>query len=339
MMQSNENLALSNDCKILVTGGAGLVGRELIKQLISKGEKVRAICNKSLINEIDATRVEQVHCNILDVDGLALAMEGIEQVYHCAAIVSFNPARQKEMFTVNIEGTANVVNAALDACVKKIVHVSSVAALGRIRENDAVTEKMNWTEETSNSKYGQSKYLGELEVWRGVAEGLNAVIVNPVIILGDGEWNAGSSQIFKTVYDGFPWYTDGVTGFADVRDVVRLMIELMESEVSSERFIISAANKSYKDIFHLIATAFNKKLPYKKVTPLLAKIVWRAEAIKSFFSGTEPMVTKETTATAMAKVYFDNSKLLQFFPDFQYHSIEDTIAFTCSRLQQKLNTH
>jgi len=339
MTQVNENLSSAGDCTVLVTGGSGLVGKELIRQLINKGKKVRAVFNKNTISEINSHLLEQVHCNILDVEGLAFAMNGIQQVYHCAAIVSFNPARQKEMFKVNIEGTANVVNAALDAGVQKIVYVSSVAALGRLRDNGAVNEKLNWTEKTSNSSYGRSKYMGELEVWRGVAEGLDAVVVNPVIILGDGGWEAGSTQIFKTVYDGFPWYTDGVTGFVDVRDVAKSMIALMESKVCNERFIVSAANRSYKDIFHLIATAFNKKLAHKKVTPLLAKIVWRWEALKSLLSGNEPLVTKETSATAMAKVYFDNTKLLQFLPAFKYKTIEDTIAFTCARLQQKLNTH
>lgn len=338
-MQANENLSTAGNCSVLVTGGAGLVGKELTRQLVSQGKKVRAIYNKHTIDDIKSPLLEQVQCNILDVAGLALAMEGIQQVYHCAAIVSFNPARQKEMFKVNVEGTANVVNAALDAGVNKLVHVSSVAALGKHNDDGTVTEKMNWTEETSDSKYGKSKYLGELEVWRGVAEGLEAVVVNPVIILGDGEWNGGSSQIFKTVYDGFPWYSEGVTGFVDVRDVARSMIELMESKVCNERFIISAANSSYKDVFHLIAAAFNKKAPHKKVTPLLAEIVWRLEAVKSFFSGKDPLVTRETAATALAKVYFDNRKLLQFLPSFKYHSIDETITHTCARLQQKLNSH
>jgi len=328
---------LSGSTKILVTGGAGLVGKELITQLLSNGERVTAIYNTTALADFKSVNLQQFNCNILDVKGLEEVMQGIEQVYHCAAIVSFVPARQKEMFKVNIEGTANVVNAAINAGVKKLVHVSSVAALGRIRENEPVTEQMNWTEETSNSKYGRSKYLGELEVWRGIAEGLDAVIVNPVIILGDGGWDAGSSQIFKTVYNEFPWYTDGVTGFVDVRDVAKAMIELMKSNIINERFILSAANLCYRDVFNMIATAFNKKLPYKKVTPLLAKIVWRLEATKHFFTGKNPLITKETATTALTKVYFNNSKLLQFLPGFKYNDIQATILHTCNRLQQKLN--
>jgi nucleoside-diphosphate-sugar epimerase len=263
-------------------------------------------------------------------------MEGIEQVYHCAAIVSFAPSRKRELFTINIEGTANVVNAALQAGIKKMVHVSSVAALGRIREGEPITETMNWTEETSNSVYGQSKYLGELEVWRGIGEGLNAVIVNPVIILGCADWKSGSSQIFKSVYDEFPWYTEGVSGFVDTGDVAKAMIALMQSNISNERFIISAENCSYRQVFNWIADGFGKKRPHKKVTPLIAKIVWRLEAIKSKFSGKNPLITKETATTALAEVRYNNEKLGKFLPDFQYTSIESAIHNTCKQMLQNL---
>ena len=323
---------------ILVTGGSGLLGKELIKQLLQQGKKVRAIYNKTALANFQNTNLEQVQCNILDVIGLEEAMKKVEQLYHCAAVVSFNSRRKEDMFKINIEGTANVVNAALDAGVKKMVYVSSVAALGRIRENEPINEAMNWTEETSNSAYGQSKYLAEMQVWRGIGEGLNAVMVNPVIILGAGNWNSGSSQIFKTAYDEFPWYTDGSTGFVDVRDVVKAMIELMNSDISAERFILSAENRTYAEVFNLMAKAFGKKTPHKKVTPLLAKIVWRLEAIKSLFSGKDPLLTKETAATAMAKVNFDNSKLKKFLPGFTYRKLEETIAETCAALQQNINS-
>lgn len=326
---------------ILVTGGAGLVGKELIKQLLAKGEPVVALYNKTPLTQPDSALLKTVQCDILDVVGLDSIMEtySITQLYHCAAIVTFNPAKKAAMFKINIEGTANLVNAALQAGVKKMVHVSSVAALGRIRENEMITERMNWTEEHNNSNYGKSKYLGEMEVWRGMGEGLDAVIVNPVIILGDGDWEAGSSKIFKSIFEEFPWYSDGVTGFTDVRDVAKAMIELMQSDISGERFIISAGNKSYRDLFTLVAKAFNKKIPHKLVTPFIAQVVWRLEAIKSFFTGKDPLVTKETANTALTKVYYDNSKLKQFLPSFQYTSIEDTVNHTCKLLQHKLNRY
>jgi dihydroflavonol-4-reductase len=322
---------------VLVTGGAGLLGKELIVQLLAQGKMVRAIYNKTPLPDFHSPNLQQLQCNILDVIGLEEAMAGIEQVYHCAAIVTFNPKRKQELFKINIEGTANVVNAALEAGVKKMVHVSSVAALGRIRENEMINETMNWTEETSNSSYGQSKYLSELEVWRGIGEGLDAVMVNPVIILGAGNWNDGSSKLFQSAYNEFPWYATGTTGFVDVRDVAKAMIQLMNSDITAQRFIISAENKSYQQIFNLMAGAFNKKPPHKQVTPLIAKIVWRLEAIKSFFTKQDPLITKETAKTALAKVNFDNSKLLKYLPQFTYRKLEDTIKDTCTALQQKFN--
>lgn len=322
---------------VLVTGGAGLLGKELITQLLNAGKQVRATYNKTKLADFDNDNLKQFQCDILDVVGLEEAMMDVDQVYHCAAMVSFNPRLKQQMFKINIEGTANVVNAALDAGIKKMVYVSSVAALGRIREAGPINETMNWTEETSNSAYGQSKYLAEMQVWRGIGEGLDVVMVNPVIILGAGDWNGGSSQIFKTAYEEFPWYSNGSTGFVDVRDVVKAMIELMNSNISAERFILSAENRTYADVFKLIAKAFGKKPPHKKVTPLLAKIVWRLEAVKSFFTGKDPLLTKETSATAMTKANFDNSKLKKFLPGFEYRKIEDTIADTCAALQQKIN--
>ena len=323
---------------ILVTGGSGLLGKEVITQLLAQGKSVTAIYNKTLLPQFNSPLLTQIQCDILDVACLEeLMQQDIEQIYHCAALVTFDLKRKQELFKVNIEGTANVVNAALYAGVKKMVHVSSVAALGKIKNGEPVTERMNWTEETSNSNYGESKHLGELEVWRGIGEGLEAVIVNPVIILGEGDWNSGSAQIFKSVYDEFPWYAEGVTGFVDVKDVAAIMLQLMDSDITAQRFIISATNKRYQQIFNLIATAFSKKLPYKKVTPFLAKIVWRLEALKSIFSGKAPLVTKETTTSALEKVYFDNSKLKQFLPQFTYRTIEESITQICAVFQQKIN--
>ena len=242
-----------------------------------------------------------------------------------------------EMFKVNVDGTTNVVNVALEAGVKKMVHVSSVAALGRIRKNVLINETMNWTPETSNSAYGQSKFMAEMQVWRGISEGLDAVMVNPVIILGAGNWNDGSSKIFQSVYNEFPWYSEGTTGFVDVRDVANVMIRLMESNISAERFILSAENRIYGHVLKLIAAAFGKKPPYKKVTPFISSMVWRMEAIRSRLTGKEPLITKETARTALAKVNFDNTKLNKFLPDFRYRKIEETIIDTCKAFQQKLN--
>ena len=275
--------------------------------------------------------------DILDILSLEEAMHNVEQVYHCAAIVSFSPKKKELLTKTNIEGTANIVNAAINAGVKKFLFVSSVAALGRIRKDTMVNETMNWSKETSNSEYGKTKYLAEMEVWRGVAEGLPCVVVNPTIILGESDWTKGSTEIFKTIYKEFPWYTEGISGFVDVKDVVKAMIMLMESDVVDERFILNGDNIPYKQLFDEIANCFGKKAPYKKVTPLLAELVWRYEGLKGKITGIDPLLTRETANTAQAKVYFDNSKLLKRFNEFHYTPIAETVQRICSYLKQKHN--
>jgi nucleoside-diphosphate-sugar epimerase len=173
-----------------------------------------------------------------------------------------------------------------------------------------------------------------MEVWRGIAEGLRAVIINPSVILGAGDWNKGSSEMFKTVYNEFPYYSTGVNGFVDVKDVVAAMIALMQSDIVAERFIVSAANISYEELFTMIATAFQKKPPSKKVTPWMAAVIWRIEKIKTLFTGKAPFITKETAGTALAKAYFDNARLLKALPGFQYTPIQKTIESICHELLQ-----
>lgn len=318
---------------IFVTGASGLVGSHLIQSLLSKGKKVRALYRQAVPVFAGSEQCDWVKGDILDPIGLNEALEGVDYVYHCAAIVSFAPAAAAKMLHSNVEGTANVVNACLTQKVKKLIFVSSVAALGRIRETEAIDESMHWTPETSNSVYGQSKYLAELEVWRAMEEGLPMAIVNPVIILGAGDWNNGSSGIFKSAYNEFPWYTAGMSGFVDVLDVVDAMQILMDSNITGQRYVLSADNLAYRSLFNSIATAFNKRLPYKKVTPLLAGIVWRLEAIKGFFTGKAPLLTKETAATAQATVRFNNQKFLNAFPNFQYRKLEDTIIRVANELK------
>jgi dihydroflavonol-4-reductase len=317
-----------------VTGASGLVGSHLIQSLVSKGEAVRALYRNSIPQFKGSEKVEWVKGDILDVVSLDHAIQGITHVYHCAAIVSFSPKQAGVMLQANIEGTANIVNACIEKKIQKLVYVSSVAALGRIREDAPVDETMNWTPETSNSVYGKSKYLAEMEVWRGMGEGLNVAIVNPVIILGAGDWNKGSSEIFKSAYDEFPWYTNGVSGFVDVMDVIDAMQLLMHSDVLGQRFIISGSNVQYKEVFTNIAKAFGKKPPHKQVTPLLAAIVWRLEAVKGMITGKTPLLTKETAATAQAVVHFDNTKFLKAFPSFSYRKLEETINRSCAELKE-----
>ena len=319
--------------KILVTGAAGLLGGEVVSQLLEQGYNVTALIHLTPLN-ISHPNLIIRQCNILDTCCLEEIMSGISDVYHCAAGISFESKDKSRLFKINVEGTDNIVNACLDANIRKLVHVSSVSALGRIRNDGEVNEQMNWSEETGNSAYGKSKYLGELEVWRGRGEGLDAVIVNPSIILGGNNWDNGSSAIFKSIYNEIKWYTEGTSGFVDVRDVAKAMIRLMNSNITGERFIISGENLSYKEVFYLIAKYFGKNPPPRKVSPALAEIVWRAEALKSFFTGQKRLLTKETARTAQATAKYDNTKILNSLPGFHFTPIAETLAYTCKTLKE-----
>jgi len=324
------------DRHVLVTGAAGLLGSEVVKQLLDDGYHVTAIYHFTPLN-LSHPNLAVKQCDILDVASLEDVMKNMTHVYHCAALVSFEPKEKYHLFKINIEGTENIVNACIFANVKKLIHVSSVSALGRIRNGETLTEDVQWTEETSNSIYAKSKYLGELEVWRGIGEGLQAAIVNPSIILGGNNWDDGSSALFKSAYNEFKWYTEGISGFVDVRDVAHAMLLLMNSEISGQRFILSAENLSYKKLFTMMANGFNKKPPPRKVTPLMAEIVWRLEALKGMITGKKRLLTKETARTAQATVYYDHSKILKALPQFHFTPIADTIELTCKSLKEKYN--
>lgn len=320
--------------KIFVTGGAGLIGGELLRQLLAGGYHIRALCHSTNI-EIRHPRLELIPGDVLDIVLLEETLKDITHVFHCAAMVSYHPSDHYRLMKINIEGTSNIVNACLRANVQKLVHVSSVAAIGRMHNGEPVNEKLPWAKETNNSFYSKSKYLSEIEVWRGIGEGLNAVIVNPSLVMGGDNWHTGSSAIFKSVFEAFPWYSDGINGWVDVQDVVCAMILLMNSDITAERFILSAENLSYKDAFTMIAKNFGKRPPYKRVTPFLAELVWRMEALKGWLTGKRPLLTKETARNALSKVYYDHSKILKALPEFSFTPVKETFERTCKDLLQK----
>ena len=318
----------------LITGSSGLLGMYLVRALLQRGEDIVALYRTAIpaiLSEEEKAKVKWVKGDILDVVLLEELMQDCKLVYHCAGMISFNPSKRQEMFKINVEGTANVVNAALSAGVKKLVHVSSVAAIGRKRNNQTVHEALKWDDNANPSYYGKTKYLGELEVWRGVAEGLDAVIVNPVIILGYADWNLGSSAIFRKAYDEFPFYTEGVSGFVDVEDVAKAMIMLMDSTITAQRYILSAENLKLRDVFTEMARVFGKKPPRWKVSNWITEIVWRVEKWKSIFTGIDPLLTKETVDTARQIVHFDNSKILNALPEFSFKPVRETINECCKK--------
>lgn len=315
--------------KLLVTGGTGFLGSYIIKALIAKGYAVRAIRRSNKLpfyipKEI-FDKVEWVDGDILDVISLEEAMQGINTVIHSAAIVSFHKRDRELMYQVNVEGTANVVNAALEQNVKRLIHISSVAALGRTMIGGSVNEEKKWEESKANTHYAKSKYKGELEVWRGISEGLNGVVLNPSTILGYGDWNTSSCAIFKNIYEEFKWYAPGLNGFVDVEDVARAVAAILESNINEQRFIVNGDTWAFKKLMDTIADNFGKKRPSLQSTAFLLNLAWRMEKVKSFFSRKNPLLTRETARIAMSKTYFDNEKLLKTLPGFSYTPLEQTI--------------
>ena len=318
---------------VLVTGGTGFLGSYILKHLVENGYKVRAIRRGTntpawLAKEV-IDKVEWVEGDILDVISLEEAMEGIDTVVHSAAAVSFTKKERASMYHTNIEGTGNVVNIALEKNIKRFVHISSVAALGRTTSGGHVNEEKKWEDSKANTHYGISKFKSELQVWRGMSEGLNAVILNPSTILGYGDWHNSSSAIFKKVYDGFKWYTSGINGFVDVEDVAKAAQLLMESDITEQRFIVNGDTWTFRKLQDTIAENFNKKKPANLATPFLLAIAWRMEKIKAFFSGKKPLLTKEIARVAQSKTWFENDKLLKAFPDFSFTPLEETIKKAC----------
>jgi dihydroflavonol-4-reductase len=306
---------------IMVTGGTGFVGSYLR----------RPDSSMALVGEV-ADRVRWFTADLLDVPALEAAMEGVRQVYHCAAVVSFQRKEAQRMIRTNREGTANLVNVALWRGVEKLLHVSSISALGRRPDSPMVDETVPWQDGTWNSPYGISKHLSELEVWRGMAEGLPASIVHPSNILGSGFWKDRTStgQMFHTVWKGLPFRPTGGSGFVDVRDVVRLCETLMNSGQVGERYILNAENLPFAAVFDRMADALGVRRPYIRITPLLREISWRVAEGAALLTGRPPFITRETARMSSRTFLYDNRKSIEAF-DFTYIPVERTIRETAAQ--------
>ena len=313
---------------ILVTGASGFLGIHLVRALSGSGAQVRALYYNHPPSDSDAhlKGVQWQRADLLDVYDVEDAMAGITHIYHCAAILSFDPAMQGDMLHFNPESTANLVNQALMQGIDKLVYISSIAALGRPEiQGKEITEEEKWGESKYNSAYGLSKYLAETEVWRGIGEGLNAVIINPGIILGEGDWQKGSSELMKIAWKEFPVYSKGVTAWVDVQDVVRISILLMESDTEAEKYIVSAGNFSFKDVLGMMAKALGRKPARYYANSLTTGLIWRLGAVGRLF-GRHTAITRETANNAHGLSYYNSQKLLQSFPGFSYTPVEQTIG-------------
>lgn len=315
---------------VLVTGATGLLGSYLVKVLLAKGEQVRAIrrttSDLSLLTGYQ-NKVEWVYADVLDVPSLEDAMEGITQVYHCAAIISFIPAEVDGMMKANIEGTANVMNAALNAGVQKVVYVSSIASFGIAPEGKVIDEKFSDPNINKAFWYYRSKHYAEREAWRANAEGMNVVVACPGTIIGAGWWDDEPNSLFKEIYNGLKFYTTATMGFVDVRDVANCLYLLMQAENDGEKYIITAENIAFKDLMFLMADTMKVKRPSIHATPFVRSVAWIVEAVKSWFTKKRPLITKESAALASINFQFSNAKIKKAL-NYNFRPISQTVLDT-----------
>ena len=320
---------ISKNQRILVTGGTGVLGTYVVMCLLSRGytniEIFTRSGNKPHLEFSKDQRIIFTKGDIAELYPLTESIERADYIINAAAIVSFDPRVFKKMHLVNVEGTANVMNLASTSNVKKVIHVSSIASLGRSERSDLISETSTWVNSKYNSYYGITKYLAEQEVWRSYFEGQSMAIVNPSLIIGDGDWDQSSLQIFKKAYNGLPYYPKGGNGIVDVRDVSAFIINLMESAVEGERFIVSGGNISYKDLFTQLANSMDRKAPNKPAPDWMLSILWRIDKIRSYITRQSPIVTKESVKSTSRNSNYDNSKSLNF-NDFEYRDINETLT-------------
>lgn len=322
---------------ILVTGASGLVGSQIIRYLLSTNKDVRAIKRKtsnlewtSDINEF----IDWIETDILDIIKLDNAFVGITHVVHCAAIVSFDNSNNEQMHTVNIEGTKNILALCQKYNVQKLIYLSSIAALGRSSKSDEITEEAKWESSTTNSSYGTSKYLAEIEVWRAQEEGLTTLILNPSVIIGPGNWTSSSVKFFKHVKTGNPLYPIGSLNYVDARDVAKIVGLFLYNNIPAERFILNAGTVSYKDFFGLIARAMNKKAPFLKISTSLAIFVAGVLNLVKIFTGIKTNITKEAVLLSLSSKIYSAAKVEKAL-DYNFKSLDDSIKWTVEQLENK----
>jgi nucleoside-diphosphate-sugar epimerase len=325
---------------ILVTGGTGLVGSHLLYKLTSNNESVRAIYRRAhklevvkkvfsyYTDDVETlyNRIEWVDADLNNVPALKQVFKDITYVYHCAAFVSFEPDKYRQLRKINIEGTANIVNLCVANQIKKLCYVSSIAAIGHeLNPDTLITEETAWNPEDDNSVYAITKYGAEIEVWRGTQEGVDAVIVNPGVIVGPGFWRGGGSgSLISHIYKGFPYYTKGMTAYVDIDDVVNAMIQLMKSDIKNESFITMSENLTFEDFQVKVAKSLGVQPAKKEAGKFLMGIAWRMDWLMHKLKGKRRKLSKQMAKSAITKKIFDNSKLKDAL-NFEFTPVDASI--------------
>lgn len=319
------------------------MGSHLLLELTRSGEKPRAIYRKkesleavkkvfsySHSEEEAAKLFEKIEwhkADVTDVPSLSNAFKGVKEVYHCAALISFDPSKDFRLRKTNIEGTANVVNFCIKEKVRKLCFLSSIATLDKKPGENVISEASQWNKENDHNMYAITKYGAETEVWRASQEGVPVVILNPGVIIGPGFWDNGSGHIFKRVNDGLNYYFPKVTGFVGVEDVVSIMLLSMRSSIENEAFVVVSENLSFKVVLEQVAESLNKPAPKKALTPWMIYLGWIFEKFTAPFTGKNRKLNRHSAKTAFEDSYYSSEKLTSTF-DFRFTPVEASIEAT-----------
>lgn len=314
--------------RILITGATGLIGSHIARRLWAEGyhnlyATKRSTSNFYLLPDI-ADKINWVEADVTDLVSLESCFQDISVVVHTAAVVSYDPKKKDLMNEINVEGTANMVNLALHYGVKKFVHISSVAALGKPQNTHIRDENTEWDHSVDTTDYAISKYKSEKEAWRGYAEGLDMIILNPSFVIGASYWTESSSRIWSQMAKGIPYYPMGTNGYVDVRDISKATLIAINSDINGERFVLSAETVPYKTAFEWIAKAINAKVPSRALTPLVRNMAWRLDWLKSKITGSSQLLTAASAESTAHETHYDNSKSKEIL-GIQYRSLHQSI--------------
>lgn len=327
---------MAPNTSILVTGGTGFIGSYILRQLIKSGfTNISAIyrptSNFALLGD-DKDKVNWIPCDVLDIVTLTEVIHGKQIVIHAAALVSFDPRDQRKLMKVNVEGTANIVNVSLDQTVSQLIHISSIGVFPRQQNDEVIDESVEWCNSPLNTDYAISKYQSELEVWRGSAEGLPAVILNPSLVMGSGNWKEGSASIFSQVQNGLKFYPGGSTGVVDVRDVAKSVLRALDLSLVGQRIIVNGENRSYQEILDLIATHLGRPKPTVKLNRMLTEIALLRNWLLTKTGYSAKVITRASLKNAQHRWSFDNSRSKKEL-QLHYRNIEECIHETCQQFQ------
>jgi dihydroflavonol-4-reductase len=317
---------------IAVTGANGLLGTFIIRQLVSEQRPCAAIVREgsdlSLLNDVK-DKIEIRYADVRNSLQVDEALNGVTKVVHAAATVSFNPRRRQEILDNNISGTRNIVNACLARDVKRLVHISSVAALGRQKGQTVVDESNKWIDSPLNSTYAESKYFSELEVFRGQEEGLSTVVINPSVILATANWEKSSAKLFNYVWREKKFYIDSYLNYVDVRDVAAITIRLMDLPIEADRFVVNAGTIPFHDFFKKVAQRFGAKPPSILLDRTFLRVAAVAESLRSNLTGTEPLITRETALLSGTHFTYDSKKIKTTL-GFDFQTVDATLDWCCA---------